>query len=209
VWLTVPREWKQIALVSLRALALILIVFVVASGAQNGVSAGRGIRSLLQQDDLVAAHVRDAPNSLLQKYLVPGGWPGQIRNLDELAQAHHLSFFATAEAERLARTKLPEYTYQPPRTRMVKPNGNAVLHGPVYLVASASSEFSISTVAFRILGTSAEPPKVIPAKPFQYGWIGAWSTTDVANGTYTIESVARESTGHLAQSPPVPVMVEN
>ena len=107
IWQTVRGEWKQIAFIGLRALALILIVFEVASGAENGISGGADDRTLLQQDDLVAAHVRDAPDSLLQKHLVPGGNPSQIRELDELAQAHHLSFFATAEAERLARIRLP------------------------------------------------------------------------------------------------------
>ena len=104
IWQTVRGEWKQIAFIGLRALALILIVFEVASGAENGISGGADDRTLLQQDDLVAAHVRDAPDSLLQKYLVPGGNPSpRFENSMSLRRRTTLSFFATAEAERLAR----------------------------------------------------------------------------------------------------------
>ena len=42
-----------------------------------------------------------------------------------------------------------------------------------------------------------------------YGWLGAWDTTDVPNGTYTLTSVATDADGTTATSLGVSVIVDN
>ncbi|HXW34196.1 MAG TPA: Ig-like domain-containing protein [Acidimicrobiales bacterium] len=203
---------RRRGLIGLRALVVFLVVFVVVAGAENGRADGAGARKLLQVDDLVAAHELSAPKPLLEKYLFPNPYIqyNQIWTLDELAKAHHLSFFATAEAARLARSTLPIFGYVPPRTRVLKPKNNAVVHGNIFLLATGSSaDFNVSSVEFQIRGSGAGPPKVIPAEQFIYGWLAAWATTNVANGTYTIQTVARDSRRQLGESRLVIVSVRN
>jgi len=45
--------------------------------------------------------------------------------------------------------------------------------------------------------------------PTYYGWIGGWDTTTVPDGTYTLQSVATDTEGFSATSPPVTVVVNN
>jgi hypothetical protein len=42
-----------------------------------------------------------------------------------------------------------------------------------------------------------------------YGYIAEWDTTKVANGTYTLQSVATETGGTTALSPGITVTVQN
>jgi hypothetical protein len=43
----------------------------------------------------------------------------------------------------------------------------------------------------------------------EWGWIGAWDTTDVPNGTYTLQSVATDNDGTSTTSAGVTVTVDN
>jgi hypothetical protein len=47
------------------------------------------------------------------------------------------------------------------------------------------------------------------ATPSFYGWYVQWNSTAVANGTYTLQSVATETGGTTATSPGVTVTVQN
>ena len=42
-----------------------------------------------------------------------------------------------------------------------------------------------------------------------YGWLGGWDTTDVPNGTYTLQSVVTDDAGNSETSPGVSVTVDN
>ena len=44
---------------------------------------------------------------------------------------------------------------------------------------------------------------------FPYGWLARWNTATVANGTYTVQSVAYGVTGQITTSPGVVVHVAN
>lgn len=58
-------------------------------------------------------------------------------------------------------------------------------------------------------GGSISNRTVASTTPTIYGWIGGWDTTDVPNGTYTLQSVVTDDTGHSATSPGVRVTVDN
>ena len=45
--------------------------------------------------------------------------------------------------------------------------------------------------------------------PTLYGWLAAWSTTGVANGTYTLQSVASYGGGVSGTSSPITITVSN
>ncbi len=101
----------------------------------------------------------------------------------------------------------PPLVGAPPATDVVKPTTNEQLTGDRYLVARASSSLGIKRVLFRITGGGQT--LVANARPFQYGWLGNWDTTTVANGTYTVESVAYGVTGQVTTSAGVVVHVRN
>ena len=45
--------------------------------------------------------------------------------------------------------------------------------------------------------------------PTIYGWLASWNTTSVANGTYTLQSVASYAGGVSGTSPGITVTVSN
>jgi hypothetical protein len=201
----------QRVLEGLRLLAFLLIIWVVIGGAENGINAGKGWRQGQQLAELVAAHAEDAPNTLINSALFPNPHPDidRIRSLAEAAKDNGLSFFATSEGARLARVKLPK-THQsvPLETSVGRPTSGAVLRGLVYLAASAHSDYHINTVEFEIKGSGGSEV-VLHSGRFLYGYLGEWNSKDSPNGIYTVQSVARDATGHVSTSRAVRVTVKN
>jgi hypothetical protein len=74
---------------------------------------------------------------------------GFIRRMVNDAGIHHLSLFSTAEISSYAKQALP-VNRTPPTTALLKPAAGSVLHGKVFLVASASSNFGISELQFEL-----------------------------------------------------------
>jgi hypothetical protein len=44
---------------------------------------------------------------------------------------------------------------------------------------------------------------------YPYGWLGIWSTTNLPNGSHTVQSIAKDTTGRSSTSPAVAITVEN
>ena len=42
-----------------------------------------------------------------------------------------------------------------------------------------------------------------------FGWVALWNTATVANGTYTLQSVAYDASGRSSQSKSITVTVSN
>jgi hypothetical protein len=208
---TAQGQSGQRVLEGLRFLAVLLTIWVVIGGAENGIHAGRGWRQGQQLAALVAAHAQDAPNTLITSALFPNQHIGadNIRSLAEAAKDNGLSFFATSEGARLARVKLPK-THQsvPLETSVGRPTSGAVLRGLVYLAASAHSDYHINTVEFEIKGSGGSEV-VLHSGRFLYGYLGEWNSKDSPNGIYTVQSVARDATGHVSTSRAVRVTVKN
>ena len=206
------RERRRRGLVAgLRVVAIILIVVGVVGGIENGITNGGGQRRLFQLDDLVAAHAADAPDSLLKSALFPSSdfHAINVRQLAEAAKKNQLSFFATSEASRLARASLPRITYVPPKTSVAKPTDGAVLQGRQYLVANMSSDYPIMSADFQIRDSGGQQVERLSAHRFLYGWLGIFVTTNLPNGSYTVQSTARDSTGRSSTSQAVQITIDN
>jgi hypothetical protein len=208
---TLRLKWKQGLLIGLRVVAILLIVVEVEGGIANGLPLGTVSRQADQLDNLVSAHAADAPDSLIKSALFPNpDYPNaNIRGLAEAAKRNHLSFFATSEASRLARMNLPKTEYSPPNTSVAKPADGALLRGQVYLAARATSDYPIKSLDFQIRSSGGQQIKLLRGFRFPYGWLGIWSTTNVPNGSYTVQSIAKDITGHSTTSQSVSITVEN
>jgi hypothetical protein len=94
-----------------------------------------------------------------------------------------------------------------PSTTIGVPTTNSTLVGGQWLDASASS--GASQVKYELTGNGLTDDVIATATPTSVGWLAYWDTTDVANGTYTLQSVASYSGGVSGTSAPVAVIVDN
>ena len=93
----------------------------------------------------------------------------------------------------------------PPTTSVVLPSNGATLSGSQYLDAIASP--GTSRVVYQLSGNGLTNDVIAVATPTLYGWLAAFDTTTVPNGTYSLQSVAT-SGGLMGASPAVSVTVD-
>jgi hypothetical protein len=67
----------------------------------------------------------------------------------------------------------------------------------------------MTKVQYQVTGGSLSNAVVATATPTIYGWLASWNTTTVANGTYTLNSVASYTGGVSGASTPITVLVTN
>ena len=96
-----------------------------------------------------------------------------------------------------------------PTTSVLLPSSGATVSGDIFLNAVASSPVGIALVTFEVSGGSITDQVLSSAVSWRYGWLGAWDTTDVPNGTYTVQSVATDNLGQSTTSAPITVTVAN
>jgi hypothetical protein len=106
----------------------------------------------------------------------------------------------------LTLTVLPMVT-----SSVLLPSNGSTVSGDTWLDASAQSSAGIAAVTFFVEATANSSTLAsASAVPTLYGWIGAWDTTDLPNGTYVIQSDATTNVGNTsALSAPVTVTVDN
>jgi hypothetical protein len=86
-----------------------------------------------------------------------------------------------------------------PVTSILIPSGGTTLSGTTYLDAAASNATNVEFLLFGgVYGYSA--PVVCTATATLYGWLCAWNTTTVPNGTYALVSKAFNSVGNAFSS---------
>ena len=104
-------------------------------------------------------------------------------------------------------------TYHPPatplQTRVVIPKTGAILRGSSFLGALSTGGTHVTGVQFVVTGGSLTDHVVGTATRNPYGWLARWDTTTAPNGAYTLQSVATETGGTTAMSPPIDVTVDN
>jgi hypothetical protein len=91
----------------------------------------------------------------------------------------------------------------------VLPSNNASVTGNQYLDATASS--GVTQVTYEVSGGPANlsDDVIATATPTIYGWLAAWNTTAIANGTYTLQSVASYGGGVSGTSAPITITASN
>ena len=100
----------------------------------------------------------------------------------------------------------------PPTTAVIIPSTGATLSGTsatLDATASASYGVGITKVQFVLTGGSYNKSVIGTATPTLYGYLLAWNTTTVVNGTYTLQSLATDGAGNTAYSPGITVTVGN
>jgi hypothetical protein len=112
---------------------------------------------------------------------------------------------ATAAAFSPSSTSAPP----PPTTGVLLPSDGATVSGTTWLDAGASSPVGLASVTFEVSGGSISDKVVSSSVATLYGYIGAWDTTDVPNGTYTLYSVATDADGNVGTSLPFTFRVNN
>ena len=94
-----------------------------------------------------------------------------------------------------------------PTTSILIPSSGATLTGATYLDAAAANATSVE---FRLFGGSYgyDAPVICTATPTLYGWLCAWNSTTVPNGSYVLVSEAFNSAGNTFSSG-VSITVQN
>ena len=90
----------------------------------------------------------------------------------------------------------------PPTVSLTAPGNGATVSGTVALSANASDNIGVSKVEFYENGVLLSATNVAP-----YGY--SWSTTTVANGSYSLTAKAYDAAGNVGQATAVTVTVNN
>jgi hypothetical protein len=96
---------------------------------------------------------------------------------------------------------------QTPSTFIGIPSNNATVSGTSQILDAGASS-GVTQVQYEISGGTLTDSVIATATPTIYGWLAKWNTTTVANGTYTLQSVA-SSNGVSGTSAPVTIGVNN
>jgi hypothetical protein len=90
---------------------------------------------------------------------------------------------------------------------VIVPSNGAIVSGNTVLDVLAQS--GTQTVQFEIGAENPENNVVLTANPTYYGWLAAWNTTSVPDGTYLLVPVASWQGGVRATGPAITVTVDN
>ena len=97
---------------------------------------------------------------------------------------------------------------QPPTTTVTIPTNNYTVSGTSQLLDAVASPLA-SQVQYEVTGGTLTNQIIATAIPTYYGWLAQWNTTTVANGTYSLQSVASFSGGSSVTSASVTITVNN
>lgn len=97
---------------------------------------------------------------------------------------------------------------QPPSTTVTIPTNNSIVSGTSNLLDAAASS-GASQVRYEITGGSLADSVIATGTPTYYGWLALWNTTMVANGSYSLQSVASYAGGVTVTSSAVNINVDN
>ena len=94
-------------------------------------------------------------------------------------------------------------------TSVLIPSNGAKLSGTTVLDAAATDYLPVTKVEFLLTDETHHSTLIAGGYLTFYGWVAKWNTTSVADGTYTLQSVAYDSAGRKSQSKGVTITVNN
>ena len=84
--------------------------------------------------------------------------------------------------------ELYAWVLPPPTSSVALPSNGDTISGSQYLDAGASA--GVTSVQYELTGGSLNHTVIANARATSIGWLAAWNSTNVPNGTYTLQSVA-------------------
>jgi hypothetical protein len=96
-----------------------------------------------------------------------------------------------------------------PATQVLVPSGGATLSGKKLIDASATDNVRVTKVEFQLTGGQLRSSFIAVATQTYVGWVSYWKTTNITNGTYSLQSVAIDTKGRRAYSKGVTIEVNN
>ncbi len=95
------------------------------------------------------------------------------------------------------------------RTRVLVPADHSALSRTTVLDAMAAYYLPVTKVDFLLSNSSQHSTIIATASPSSVGWLAKWNTALVANGTYSLRSIAYDDSGRSSQSAAITVTVNN
>lgn len=185
-----------------------LVCLQAIFGTGNGISDARQYRNYEVTDAIVLANIQRAPDGLVASLGAEYEAPDFIRAMAHDALVHHLSLFSTADSAWYSRQSLP-INRTPPTTSLLRLTAGETLRGNVYLFAAASDPYGITRVQFVVRGNLRSSTVVSNGFATSFGYLGAWATRTVPDGTYSIRSIAYSPGGLMGFSRWTVVRVAN
>ncbi len=94
-------------------------------------------------------------------------------------------------------------------TTILRPRDGSTVSGTTTLDAAATDYHRVTGVEFLLTGGGHLGTPIATAHLTFGGWVATWNTTTLANGTYTLRTVARDSAGRTSLSAGTTVTVQN
>jgi uncharacterized protein YjbI with pentapeptide repeats len=93
--------------------------------------------------------------------------------------------------------------------RVLLPSAGSALSGSQWLDAAAGDGPGVTKVVFELTGRILSNQVIATATPTLVGWLAAWNTATLANGNYSLVSVATDADNDIDMSAPVSISVDN
>jgi chitodextrinase len=162
----------------------------------------------IQDIDRTAGYKAWTLTTMVQEWLLnPSSNFGLVLNADKSKPRDRYRTFASMEYANVNLRPYLKLTYAaadvlPPSVNITSPVPGTVA-GLVALAANASDNAAVAGVQFHVNGVPACAEQ--SAAPYLFNW----DSTSRSDGTYAITAVARDTSGNVATSLPVPVVVKN
>jgi len=150
---------------------------------------------------VIVLPVGQDPSTATKALTAALGAPTHVGGVAEWSSVQHLLTTVSPVVYRV--------TAPPPVTQVVQPKAGAQVGGLQYLVANAAGSLGIKSVVFDLSSKGSAETEICRAVRFQFGWICDWNTATMPNGTYTLQSIATDTSGQVTRSRGVAVHVRN
>jgi hypothetical protein len=191
--------------VAAQLVLVVLMVFQLVLGTENGLIFARAWRSQEAVIADVSVNVKKAPDPMVKSQLGQARNPSFIRQMAEYARSQRLSLFGTSVVAADTRQGL----FPSLLTGVIVPADGSTVSGNTALDAVVSDSTNVKRVEFQASGHSLHDAIIGIATPKPYGWVALWDTTKVANGVYLVRSVVVRSGATRIFSSPNGIRVDN